>query len=257
MIFRDLDGLMRLLDHDDGFRPSESVLQRIEVAILQNLKPIRPLPPSHILLLGCAISFLSVVIVGALLLGMNGWSALSLLHRIAVFTTLAISAILLSISMVRQMVPGSKHMIAPAIVIFAIPVTLMLMIQATFRSQPEPTFVASGIMCIKNGLTYSIPAAVLLWLILRRGAALHPKLIGAVTGGLAGVAGLSVLEINCPNLNVFHILVWHAGVFVINSLGGALLGTAVESIQWRGRIGRSQSRPFGAVTSGRGSRSIK
>jgi hypothetical protein len=70
---RDMHGLMRLLDNaDDGLRPSKR-LQRIEVAILQNLKPIRPLAPSRILLLGCAISFLSVVAIGALLLGMNGW----------------------------------------------------------------------------------------------------------------------------------------------------------------------------------------
>jgi hypothetical protein len=34
--------------------------------------------------------------------------------------------------------------------------------------------------------------------------------------------GLSVLEVNCPNLNVFHILVWHGGVVLIGSLAGAL-----------------------------------
>jgi hypothetical protein len=244
--FREMDGLMRLLDHDDGLRPSESVLQRIKVTILQNLKPIRPLAPPRILLLRCAISFLSVVAVGALVLGLNGWGALSLVQRIVLFSTLTVSAVLLAVSMVRQMVPGSKHMLAPTVVIVAIPVALMLVIEATFRSQPEPTFFASGMMCMKNGLMYSIPAAVLLWLILRRGAVVHPKLIGAVTGGLAGVAGLSVLEINCPNMNVIHILAWHAGGVVINSLGGALLGTAVESIQWRKPTAdRSQSRPFG------------
>ena len=84
---------------------------------------------------------------------------------------------------------------------------------------------------------YSMPAAFLLWLILRRGAVLYPKLTAAVAGGFAGLAGLGVLELNCPNLNVFHILVWHAGVVIVGSLGGALLGAAVESIeQWRKHI---------------------
>ena len=134
-------------------------------------------------------------------------------------------------------------MLPPSLIV-SITVGLMMVIEATFRSQPEPTFLASGVMCMKNGLTYSIPAAVLLWLILRRGALLYPKLIGAVTGGLAGLAGLSVLEVNCPNLNVFHILVWHVGVVVIGSLGGALLGAAVESIEcWR------KQRSFSTVTS--------
>jgi hypothetical protein len=87
---------------------------------------------------------------------------------------------------------------------------------------------------MRNGLTYSIPAAFLFWLLVRRGAILYPKLIGAAAGGLAGLVGFSVLEINCSNLNVFHILVWHWGVVLISSVAGALLGAAVEYIErWR------------------------
>ena len=157
-----------------------------------------------------------------------------MVQRIAVFVTLAASAILLAMSIVREMVPGSKHAFAPAVLLVAILVVLMMVIAAAFRSQQESAFLASGVMCMKNGLTYSMPAAFLLWLILRRGVILYPKLIGAVAGGLAGLAGLSVLEVNCPNLNVFHILVWHGGVVAISSLGGALLGAAVESVErWR------------------------
>jgi hypothetical protein len=111
---------------------------------------------------------------------------------------------------------------------------LMMVIAATFRSEQDSAFLASGAMCLKNGLKYSIPAALLLWLILRRGAILCPKLIGAGAGALAGLAGLSVLEVNCPNLNVFHILVWHGSVVAISSLLGAALGVAVESTErWR------------------------
>jgi hypothetical protein len=235
---RDMDGLMRLLDNDDdGLRPSASLLRRINAGILEDLRPIRPLAPSRILHLGCAIVFLAVVAVGALLLGMNGWGALSLVQRIVVFSTLVVSAVLLSISMIRQMVPGSKHILAPAVLVVSILVGLLMVIAATFRSRPEPAFLASGVMCMKNGLAYSIPAGFLLWLILRRGALLYPKLIGAVAGGLAGLAGLSVLEVNCPNLNVLHILAWHAGVVILGAVGGALLGGAVESIeQWRKRM---------------------
>ena len=224
-------GLTRLLDNAaEGLRPSESMLSRIQAGILSDLTPIRPLTPSYILLFACAIIFLSVVAVGALLLGMNGWGVLSLVQRIIVFLTLAASAILLAISMIRQMVPGSRHILAPAVLLVSILVLLMMVIAATFHPQPESAFLVNGVMCMKNGLTYSMPAGFLLWLILRRGAILYPRLTGAVAGGLAGLAGLSVLEINCPNLNVFHILAWHTGVVIIGSLGGAMLGAAVESI---------------------------
>ena len=228
-------GLTRLLDKaDDGLGPSESLLRRIEAGILWNLKPIRPLPPSNILLFRCATIFLSVVAVGTLLLGTKGWGALIVVQRIVVLVTLAASAVLLAISMVRQMVPGSKQGFAPSALLVVILAVLMMVTAATFRSQREWAFIASGLMCMKNGLTLSIPAAFLLWLIMRRGAILYPRLIGAVAGGLAGLAGLSVLEVNCPNLNVFHILFWHEGVVLTGCLGGVLLGATVESIhRWR------------------------
>ena len=230
-------GLTRLLEKADyGLRPSESALRRIEAGILEDLKPVRPLVPSRILLFGCATIFLSVVSVGALLLGMNGWGALSLAQRIVVFLTLAASAVLLANAMVQQMVPGSKLVFAPAVLLVSILSVLMMIIAATFRSQQESAFLASGMLCLKNGLRCSVPAAFLFWLILRRGAILYPKLIGAVACGLAGLAGLTVLEVNCPNLNVFHILIWHAGVVVISSLTGSVLGAAVESVErWRVR----------------------
>jgi hypothetical protein len=229
--------LMRVLNqNEDEPAPSERELQRIREKILVNLKPVRPMPPFRILLFVCALIFLSVVTVGILALGMSGWGALSVEQRIVVFATLAASAVLLAVSMVRQMAPGSKHTLSPAVLPTAILCALMVMIAAMFRSQKESAFVATGLMCMRNGLTYSLPAGILFWLLLRRGAVLFPKLIGAAAGGLAGLVGLSVLEVNCPNLNVFHIAVWHWGVILLSSLAGLVLGAAVEYIErWRHR----------------------
>ena len=96
--------------------------------------------------------------------------------------------------------------------------------------QADLGFFQSGLTCMKSGLTYSIPGALFFWLLVRRGAILFPNLIGAAAGGLAGFIGLTVLEINCPNLDVYHVLVWHGGVVVISSVAGVLLGAAVEYI---------------------------
>ena len=222
-------GLVRLLEEaGKGLVPSESQLMQIKTGIVENLQPVRPLPPSRVFLAACAIIFLFVAAAGVLRLGTNGWAALNLWQRAGMFTTLGASAILLAGSMVRLMVPGSRHILPPAALPVGILLALMLVIATAFRSHGELAFVADGLVCIKNGLTYSVPAALLFWLILRRGAILSPKLIGAVTGGLAGLIGLSVLEINCPNLNIFHILVWHWGVVLISSLAGALVGAATE-----------------------------
>jgi hypothetical protein len=218
--------LTRLLAHvDNEFRPSDSLSRRITAGILEDLQPIRPLPSFSVLLSACATISLSVVGVGTLLLGTSGWRAQTLEQRIAMFVTLGASTVLLAISMVRQMVPGSKRFFSPAVLLVAISGLLMTVIAATFRSQEESAFLTNGVICMKNGFMYSIPAAFLLWLVLRRGGVLDPNLIGGVAGALAGLTGLSALEVNCSNLNVFHILVWHGGVVAISSVGGILLGT--------------------------------
>jgi hypothetical protein len=59
------------------------------------------------------------------------------------------------------------------------------------------------------------------------------KLIGAALGGLAGLAGFSVLEFNCADVNVFHIVIWRWGVVLIGTASGALIGAAAEYIQRR------------------------
>ena len=198
-------GLTRLLDQaDDGLRPSESLLRRIQSGILKDLKPIRPLAPPRTLLYGCAIIFLSVVAVGALLLGMNGWGALSLVQRIFVFVTLAASAVLLAVSMVRQIVPGSKQ--ADPAVLSCDSVVLMMVTAAAFRSRREWLLLRRP-DCMKNGLTFSIPAA--------RAAGLSS---GAVPFCIPDSMAPSRVDCwpgwsertgsRCLNLNVFHILIW-------------------------------------------------
>jgi len=223
-----------LLEGERTAAAPDKQVKRIQARILEDLKPVRPLAPSRFFLFACAIIFLSIVAIGVTPFGMNGWGALSMAQRFTVFAVLAASAVLLAISMVGQMVPGSKYALAPAALPIGILTALVVAIAATFRSKEESAFLADGLACVRSGLTYSIPAALLFWLLVRRGAILFPKLIGAAAGGLAGLIGLSVLEINCSNLNVFHILVWHWGVVLISSVAGVLFGAAVEYIeQWR------------------------
>jgi hypothetical protein len=181
-------------------------------------------------LLACAIIFFCIVGIGVTPFGMSGWSALSMPQKIAIFATLGTSAGLLAVSTVGQMVPGSKYSLAPTTLPIGILAVLVIVFTAAFRPREETAFITSGLTCMKNGLTYSIPAAFLFWLMVRRGAILYPKLMGAAIGGLAGLTGLSVLEMNCSNLNVFHILVWHWGVVLLSSGAGALLGAGVEHI---------------------------
>jgi hypothetical protein len=226
--------LVRLLEENGKSPgPEESQVRRIQARIMEDLRPVRPLKPARFFLFACAIIFLAVLAIGVIPPGMIGWAALGAAQRIVVFTTLAASAIVLAISMIGQMVPGNKYAIAARSLPTVVLAALLVIIAVTFRPYDESAFVANGLACLRNGITFSIPSAFLFWLVLRRGAILFPKLIGAAAGGLAGLVGLAVLELNCSNLNVFHILVWHWGVVLISAAAGALIGAAVEYVQPR------------------------
>jgi hypothetical protein len=213
-----------------------TTLKPIEAKIVKNLKPVRPLPSLRFFLFVCATIFLGAVCVGATPFGMAGWHALSVAQRTGVFAALTASALLLAFSMVGQMVPGSKYALAPRVVPIVMLAAVLVVLAVEFHPRAEPAFVASGLVCLKNGLTYSIPAAALFWTLIRRGAMLAPKVIGAAAGGLAGLTGLTVLEINCTNLSVFHILAWHWGVVLISTVFGTLFGATVKQIRrWHQR----------------------
>ena len=219
---------------NNGLVPSAGRLKQIQTAMVESLRPVRPLASSRVYLLAFTLISLAVVVLGSFLLGMSGWDALSKVQRTIVFTALTASAILLAVSVVRQMAPGGKHSLSPRLLPIGILALLIVVIAAVFRIRHESAFVPDGLACLRTGLTYSIPAAFLFSLLLSGGAIMYPKLIGAAAGGLAGLIGLSVLEVQCPNLNEYHILVWHWGVILLCSIGGLSLGAAVEYTRRRG-----------------------
>jgi hypothetical protein len=138
--------------------------------------------------------------------------------------------------MIGQMVPGSKYAVAARLVPAVTLAAMVLVVVAMFRPRADSAFVATGLVCMRNGLTYSIPAFLLFGALVRFGAMLNPKVIGAAAGTLAGFAGVAALEMNCPNLNVFHRLVWHCGVVLISSGVGTFFGTLVEHIKLRRKL---------------------
>jgi hypothetical protein len=92
-----------------------------------------------------------------------------------------------------------------------------------FRDYQTSDFFAAGIACLLTGLLFAFPAALLAWLVLRRGFAVNPVSAGLVTGTLAGLAGLAMLELHCQNFQAAHVLVWHIGVIPLSAAAGALV----------------------------------
>jgi hypothetical protein len=204
--------------------PPSDQTKRITAAMIGNLNPVRPLAPARVFIFAFALAYLTAVALGSWLSGANGWRVLSTFQKGAIFAPLAVCAGLLAWTLVRLMVPGSKHIIPPVLSSIGVLLLLVLVIATVFHRQQESGFVSPGLQCLKTGAAFAVPAAVLFWLLLRRGAILSPGLTGATAGGLAGLVGLSVLEVRCPNLSSYHILVWHWGVALLATLGGFALG---------------------------------
>ena len=206
------------------FRVPPQALERAQNALLATLRPVRPLTPGWVFLALLAAVFLVLVAMGAHHLGAFGWAVLTGLQKLTIFSSLAASAALLGFATVAQMTPGSRHRIPPALVPVAAFVLLVIAVAGVLQYGRDPHFVRAGMGCLIGGIPFAIPAAVVFFLVLRRGVVLHPILAGGMSGMLAGLIGTSVLEIHCPILDVRHVLVWHLGVCVVGALAGLLAG---------------------------------
>lgn len=210
-----------------------SQIDRLQKMIVGDLHPVRALLPSWVFLLAFALIFVGLSYLGVLFLGPYGWFALIPRQKIAVFATLAASAALLAFSLVKQMVPGQKWLPHPGLLPIGLFVLLCLVVASVFQVRTDPDFLTSGERCLRAGLPYAIPAAFLFWLILRRGAILSPRVVGAIAGMLAGLVSTTVLEVYCPNLDVRHILVWHVGIALLGLFAGVSAVIAGHAIRNR------------------------
>lgn len=213
--------------------PSPEQLDRIKTKLLADLKPAKPLPPAGVLVFPLMFILVVIAAVGGAALGIAGWRALNLLQKSAVFPALAAGAGVLAYTTAWLMVPGTRLTRSPYLYVFAVLGSMAAACISLFDPHEESTFVSTGLVCLRIGLECAVSATVLFWLLLRRGAILNPMLMGATAGALAGLSGLAVLELFCPNLNEYHILVWHLGSVLVSTVIGLAIGTIAEYSNWR------------------------
>jgi hypothetical protein len=214
---------------------SPAVVHRVETKLLADLKPVRPLASGRFFMIAFVAIFAALVATGVNRLGAYGWADLDIVRRILMFLSLGASTALLSFSLVRQMVPGSVHRVPPSILPAAVFTFLLLVMAGTFRFVREPHFMEAGLRCLGAGIPYGIPAAIVFWLIIRRGTVLSPRLTGATAGALAGLVGMTVLELHCPNFDMLHIITFHLGIVVIGTMAGLVLGFCGEFLGRRAK----------------------
>jgi hypothetical protein len=125
---------------------------------------------------------------------------------------------------VAEMIPGSRRRVSPPILLGDGSLALVTVFAILFRDYHTHHFVHEGIACLSAGLLHAIPAALASWVLLRRGFAVNPVAAGLVAGTIAGLAGVTMLELHCPNFEAPHVILWHTAVVPVSWAAGALLG---------------------------------
>jgi Negative regulator of sigma F len=225
--------LQAVLDSSvDTYFP-EALRDRIEGAILPGLNPVCPLPSA--LRVAVTLLFCSVVVIAAAnwRLGLAGWRARGSLQASVDFSLLAISVLVLANILAHQMAPGYRRRLAAGLYLGVPLLSLLAADVLLFGYRWNPAFAPLALSCWGIGVTCAAVSAPLFWLALRRGFSLDSVSHGATAGLLAGLVGVTVLEIYCPYLDRLHISVAHIGAAVTSALVGAALGGIKSRIERR------------------------
>lgn len=203
-------------------------LQRVSGSIKTSLRSVRPLPPTWLLAGGLVLVCAAVALAGAARAGFYGVEKMDLLERALIFSTLVVFAWVVGIGLVHEMIPGSRRRVAPGALLAIVSGLLVGVFALLFRDYQTSDFFSAGFACLLTGLLFAFPAASLAWLVLRRGFAVNPASAGLVTGTLAGLAGLAMLELHCQNFQAAHVLVWHIAVIPLSAAAGTLVAWALR-----------------------------
>jgi hypothetical protein len=220
----------KVLQKASGIAPQvePAMLKHIADSITSSLRPVRPLPPTWVLTGGLALICAAVSVAAAARAGFYGIEKLGLSERVLIFSTLGILVWVAGKELVNQLIPGSSQRFSVGALLTIGSAALLGVFALMFRDYRTDHFISAGIVCLLTGLLLAIPAAFLSWLLLRRGFAVNPVAAGLVGGALAGLSGVTMLELHCANFQALHVLVWHTAVVPVSAAAGALVGWALR-----------------------------
>lgn len=201
--------------------------ERLARRLTSDLKPVAPIVSPRVLSIRLAVAFLLLAAAGGYGLGPRAIEAMSPTRLVPMLASLTAGAVLASLSLAAQTIPGSRERTPRALAVL-VPVWFLTAYPVLFRVEAEAAFWKAGLICLALGAGFAVVAAVVSFRLLRRGAFLWPRRAGATAGLLAGLAGLGVLTVHCPVFDLRHLLAWHLGAVLLSILAGCGAGYTVE-----------------------------
>jgi hypothetical protein len=88
----------------------------------------------------------------------------------------------------------------------------------------------AAVFCVYRILFVSLPAMILMFVAMRKGAPPQPLLAGAVTGMLAVSVGAMAYTLACRNDGTAFVAIWYTAAYAIMAFIGAVVGHRV--LRW-------------------------
>ena len=201
-----------------------ALLKRIADTINSTLQPVHPRPPARVLSIRLGVLCAVLAAIASAGTGFFGVEKLALWKSVVIFSTLGILLSVAATSLANQVIPGSRQSLGTAAILIGITAALLGVFVLVFPDYHIDRFVPTGLRCLLTGLLVALLAAALSWWVIRRDFAVNALTAGLATGTLAGLCGVTMLELHCPELLAPHVLVWHTAVLPVSSAVGVLLG---------------------------------
>ena len=203
-----------------------ALLVRITGSLGSTLAPVRPLPAAWKLIVLLLLIWAAVAAGAATILGTFGIAHLSALESGTIFPLLTALAFLSASLCVAQIIPGCRQVVSPRVFVIAACASLCVLFPLLFQDYAMTRYLQAGTKCLTAGIAVAFPAGVLSWVVLRRGYSVDPVSAGLAAGSLAGLCGITMLELHCPNQELFHILLWHIAVVPLSAVACAAIAAA-------------------------------
>jgi len=210
---------------------SPELQRKLRDMLASSFKPVKPVPAQS----GLVLRFLCVFAAGAAgLIAIMSRIGLHLMTGAQIgwmIAALGGGAILFSLTLARQMVPGRRQRLPLSLVLGLSGVGTIAAITLNFPWRTSSAFVSEGWPCASMELMLAIPAAVVFWLLARRGALFASARLGATLAGLAVFMVLVPLQTQCMFQQAPHLLVWHGGMAAV-LIGSAALVGEIQRHRW-------------------------
>ena len=225
---QDIDRILAQAANRSGLPdPDSAAIARAQASLPDSIGPVRPIRSPWLFVSLFVVAFAAIALCGAWTFGVRGLPVLSIVRRAVIFPVVLAGAGIAAIASAREMRPAGGTRIsslAMAIGVLA-PLAAFALLFQDYNFQ---NFVPEGVRCLLAGLACAIPAALLIFLLLRRGFILDYRAAGLAAGTLAGLAGIGMLELHCPILKAPHIMFWHVAVVWISGIGSWVVGWIVQ-----------------------------